>query len=195
MSKDEDWTSAWQPVIDRIGTWLDDPEPRFGPDAVELGAIRRWMEPLEFDSAVHRDADVARANGWPDVIAPYTAIWSFVLPAVWVPGDLPTFDDAARDTQPWRTPIEDDTVPGSPPTSAMFGTGVSMNFLRPLRIGERVGSGPRRLRDCVPKQTSVGRGAFVTFDRELVTGDLEVVCRVEAQVYAYNPMRQDATDD
>jgi N-terminal half of MaoC dehydratase len=192
MSNKQDWMRDWQPLIDRIGSALDDGPPRFGPDAVELGAIRRWLEPLEFDCALHRDPAVATAHGWPGVIAPYTAVWTFMMPAVWAPGEPTTFDDPSRDAQPWRSGISDDVVPGAPVTTAVFGTSVSMEFERPLRLGERVGIGPRRLVDCVPKQTSVGRGAFVTFDRHILagdpTGDLEPICRAEAQIYLYNPV-------
>jgi len=186
-NSDEDWTLAWQPLIDQVGSELDEPGTRLGPDAVELSGIRRWLEPLEFDCALHRDEDTARAHGWPDVIAPYTAVWCFILPAIWQPGDAPSFQDASRDAQPWRSAVADDAIPGAPPTTAMFGTGVSMEFLRPVHVGERVGAGPRRLLRCEPKQTSVGRGAFVTFERHLVTARAEPVCRVEAQVYVYNP--------
>ncbi|MEU5879176.1 MaoC family dehydratase N-terminal domain-containing protein [Spirillospora sp. NPDC047279] len=189
---DPGWEAAWRPLVDRIGSDLDEPGVRFGPDPVEAGAIRRWLEPLEFDCALHRDAEAARAHGWPDVIAPYTAMWTFVLPAVWEPGERPTFEDGSRDAQPWRSVISDDVFPGAPPTSGMFGTGISIEFERPLHVGERAGSGPRRLLDCVPKETRVGRGAFVTFDRQMFAdggsgGGPEPICRVEAQLYLYDP--------
>lgn len=182
-----DWKLEWQPLVDRIGSRLDDGPPRFGPDVVELSAIRRWLEPLEFDSPLHRDDDVARSHGWPGIIAPYTAVWTFLMPTVWAPGERTTFADDSRNAQPWRSEISDAVIPGAPVTTAVFGTSVSMEFERPLRIGERVGAGPRRLLDCVPKETSVGRGAFITFERTVVTGDLEPICRTEAQIYLYNP--------
>jgi hypothetical protein len=187
-----DWTAQWQPLVQRVGSLLDGPDLRYGPDPVELGTIRRWLEPLEFDCALHRDAQVARAHGWPDVIAPYTAIWAFMMPAVWRSGDPPTYADAARDTQPARSEIGDDVIPGAPPTSAVFGTGISMEFVRPLVVGERVAVGPRRLVACVPKQTRVGRGAFVTFDREFFADGVELIGRAQAQIYLYNPYDDEA---
>jgi hypothetical protein len=197
---DMGWEAAWQPLIDRIGSEVDEPGVRYGPDLVEAGAIRRWLEPLEFDSALHRDADVARAHGWPDVIAPYTAMWTFILPAIWEPGEGPTFAEAARNAQPGRSVISDDVFPDAPPTSAMFGTGISIEFERPLHVGERAGSGPRRLMECVPKQTKVGRGAFVTFDRHVYalgvgSAEPEPICRVEATLYLYDPFPSEAGAD
>ncbi|TDC57441.1 hypothetical protein E1281_04960 [Actinomadura sp. KC345] len=184
----EDWKAAWRPLVDRVGSEIDEPDVRYGPDPVERGAIRRWLEPLEFDCALHRDAAVARAYGWPDVIAPYTAMWTFIMPAVWEPGERPTFDGPSRDAQPWRSTISDDVFPGAPPTSGMFGTCLSIEFERPLHAGERAGAGPRRLLACEPKETRVGRGAFVTFDRHVFTGDMEPICRVEAQIYFFDPV-------
>lgn len=181
------WMAEWQPVVERVGSLLDEPDLRFGPDPVELGAIRRWLEPLEFDCALHRHPEVARAHGWPDVIAPYTAVWAFLMPPVWQPGDPPTYGDAARNTQPAQSSIADDVIPGAPPTSAVFGTGISMEFVRPLVVGERVAVGPRRLVACVPKQTRVGRGAFVTFDREFFADGVERIGWAQAQIYLYNP--------
>jgi hypothetical protein len=189
-----DWTLDWQPLVQRVGELLDEPGVRYGPDPVDRSAIRRWLEPLEFDCALHREARVAREHGWPDIIAPYTAVWSFTMPPVWQPGDPPTYPTADRDAQPWRSGISDDVIPGAPPTSAVFGTGISMEFVRPLSLGEQVGAGPRRLVACAPKQTSVGRGAFVTFDRSLLTGQLDVICRVEAQIYLYNPWESQDRD-
>jgi hypothetical protein len=185
-ARDDDWRAAWQPLFDRVGDDLDGGAVRFGPDAVDASAIRRYLEPLEFDCVLHRDADSARAHGWPDLVAPYVSVWSFMMPPAWEPGDGPTFPAADRDTQPRRSPIADDHFPGAPPTDSVFGTGVSMEFDRPLHVGERVGVGPRRLVACEPKQTRVGRGAFVTFERDVVTGSGERICRITAQIYLYD---------
>ncbi|MFF5257930.1 MaoC family dehydratase N-terminal domain-containing protein [Actinomadura viridis] len=197
------WEAAWRPLGERIGTEIDEPGIRYGPDPVETGAIRRWLEVLEFDCALHRDADVARAHGWAEVIAPYTSMWTFILPAVWEPDERPTFDGGSRNARPWRSAISDDVFPDAPPTSGMFGTGISIEFERPLYVGERAGSGPRRLLDCVPKETRVGRGAFMTFDRHVyavggrgaASDEPEPICRVEAQLYLYDPIPPAAGGD
>ena len=38
-----------------------------GPDPVEQGSIRRWLEPKEFDCAIHTDAEAAMAAQHSDV--------------------------------------------------------------------------------------------------------------------------------
>ena len=183
----DDWQAAWQPLLARVGSDLDDGAIRYAPDVVDASAVRRYLEPLEFDCPLHTDPAVARAHGWPDLIAPYVAVWSFMMPAIWAPGDTATYVGPARDTQPQRSSIADDHFPDAPPTTSVFGTGVSMEFDRPLRVGDRVGIGPRHLVACEPKQTRVGRGAFVTFERDVVTDSGERICRISAQMYLYNP--------
>jgi acyl dehydratase len=62
-----------------------------------------------------------------------------------------------------------------------------MDFVRPVAVGERVGRRGRKLVSCKPKETSMGRGAFITWESELVTGDGDVVAYVRTGTYAYNP--------
>ncbi|MGH1565286.1 FAS1-like dehydratase domain-containing protein [Mumia sp. DW29H23] len=182
------WEQDWQPVINRVGELLDDDVWRFGPDRVEAGAIRRFLEPLELDSALHTDGEVAREHGWPDVVAPYTSVWTFMMPPTWTPAHGVLYpDDAGRDSQPAWSPIGDDVIPGAPPTSGVFGSDLSLEFDRPLHVGERVAAGPRRLVACTPKQTKVGRGAFVRFERDVVVESGERVCRMTGEIYLYDP--------
>ncbi|MCU1346709.1 MAG: hypothetical protein JWL70_2975, partial [Acidimicrobiia bacterium] len=103
MTDEPDWMAPWQEVVDAVGTDFSDGVVRFGADAIEVGAIRRWCEPLEFGCALHHDADAARAAGFDDITAPYTAMLSWTMPAMWSPGDAPLFVDDSRDAQPSRS--------------------------------------------------------------------------------------------
>ncbi|SKB06161.1 N-terminal half of MaoC dehydratase [Aeromicrobium choanae] len=179
---------AWDPVVSRVGELIDEDRVTFGPDRVEPGAIRRYLEPIELDSAIHTDVEAARRHGWPGIVAPYTSVWSALLPAVWSPERGPLYPEGAgRDAQPAWSPIGDDVVPGAPATSAVFGADLSLEFDRPLLVGERAGAGPRRLVACTPKETRVGRGAFVRFERDVVVESGERVCRMSAEIYLYDP--------
>ncbi|MCP9977467.1 hypothetical protein [Actinomadura madurae] len=40
---------------------------------------------------------------------------------------------------------------------------------------------------CAPKETAVGRGAFLTWESEIVTEPGEVVARIRIGTYAYVP--------
>lgn len=183
----DSWQDEWQPLVDAVGREFGDGRVVYGADRVEQGAIRRYIEPLEIDSPLHYDAAVARAHGYPDVIAPYTAALPFSVPAMWNPGDPPLYDDANPDAQPARSPINNQDMPLGPRTTGFFATDISVDFVRPLVAGERVGRRGQLLVSCAPKETSMGRGAFLTWQSELVTETGDVVGYVRTGTYAYNP--------
>lgn len=181
------WQDEWQPLVDAVGTDFGDDNMTFGADVVERGTIRRYIEPLEIDSPLHHDAEFARAHGYADVIAPYTAALPFSVPAMWRPGDPPLYSDPDPDAQPARSPINNQDMPLGPKTTGFFATDISIEFVRPLVVGERVGRRGQLLVSCSPKETSMGRGAFLTWQSEVVTDGGEVVAYVRTGTYAYNP--------
>lgn len=182
------WQDEWEPLVAAVGREFGDSTVAFGADPVELGSIRRFVEPLEIDSPLHYDAAVARCHGYADVIAPYTSIMSFSVPAMWNPGEPTLYVDPDPDAQPVRSPINNQDMPLGPKTTGFFATDIAMEFVRPVVVGERVGRRGRRLVACTPKETSMGRGAFLTWESELVTDSGEIVAFVRTSTYAYNPV-------
>ena len=57
----DNWKSAWQPLIDWIEQEDQELDVSWGADPIEQGAVRRYLEPLEFDCPLHYDREVARA--------------------------------------------------------------------------------------------------------------------------------------
>jgi hypothetical protein len=184
----EDWKQEWQPLAEAVGRDFGDATVVFGADAVEPGTIRRYLEPLEIGCPIHYDAEAARAVGYPDIVAPYTATMVYSVPPMWRTGEPTLYESAERDAQPARSPINNEDLPLAPKTTGFFATDISMEFPRPVTVGERVGRRGQRLISCTPKQTSMGRGAFLTWESELVTDSGEVVARVRTGTYAYNPV-------
>lgn len=194
MSEDlkaPDWKAEWQPLAEAVGRDFGDGTVVFGADAVEPGTIRRYTEPLEISCPIHYDAEAARAVGYPGIVAPYTATMVYSVPPMWRPGEPTLYESSDRDAQPARSPINNEDLPLAPKTTGFFATDISMEFLRPVTVGERVGRRGQRLISCTPKQTSMGRGAFLTWESELVTERGEVVARVRTGTYAYNPAGPD----
>jgi hypothetical protein len=183
----DSWQDEWQPLVEAVGTDFGDGSVVFGADVVERGTIRRYVEALEIDSPLHHDAESARAHGYADVVAPYTAALPFSVPAMWRPGDPPLYVDPDPDAQPARSPINNQDMPFGPKTTGFFATDISIDFVRPLVVGERVGRRGQLLVSCSPKETSMGRGAFLTWQSEVVTDVGEVVAYVRTGTYAYNP--------
>ena len=184
---DGDWRRAWDAMAAAVGRDFSDGTVVYGADPVAATDIRRFLEPLEFDCPLHYDRDAAVAAGFADVTLPYTAVMSWTIPPMWSPGDPPLFDDDARDAQPSRSPINNPRLDIAPETSGFFATDMEFDYLRPVIVGERIGRRGRRLLSCVPKETSVGRGAFLTWESEIVTGTGEVVARMRNGTFAYVP--------
>ncbi|MFD0688610.1 FAS1-like dehydratase domain-containing protein [Actinomadura fibrosa] len=189
---ESDWKADWRPVVDAVGQDFSDGETTWGADPVERGAIRRYLEPLEFDCALHTDREAAVRAGFDDVTMPYTGLMSWTLPPMWRPGET-LFDSDDRNAQPVRSAINNQDMPIGPRTTGFFGTDIEVEFLRPVVAGERIGRRGRRLVSCAPKETAVGRGAFMTWESDIVTEPGEVVARIRIGTYAYVPKR--ATGD
>jgi hypothetical protein len=186
-SSDDGWKAVWDAMIARIGSDMTDGEVVWGADPIERSAVRRYLEPLELDCALHYDPEVARAHGFPEVVAPYTSFLTFTIPPMWEPGQqLFTSDD--RDAQPAISPINGDVLRISPEITGFFATDMAIDFLRPPVVGERLCRRGSVLKACEPKWTSVGRGAFLTLEAEIASDAGDVVARMRNTVFAYEPV-------
>jgi hypothetical protein len=183
----DDWTGTWSQLVSRVGCDLIDGAVTWGADPVERSSVRRYLEPLEFDCALHYDPDIARANGFDDVIAPYTSAITYVIPATWAPGQR-VFTSDERDAQPAVSAIDGGSVGVPPGITGFFATDMDLEFLRPPTVGERLGRRGNVLKACVPKWISVGRGAFLTFESEIITAQFEVIARMRNMAFAYEPV-------
>lgn len=126
-----------------------------GPDPVEPGSIRRWLEPKEFASDIHTDSDAARAAGYDDLVAPATMVFTYGLAPYWSPGD----DPARIDDEP--TQIQIPVIFDVPaPCDKSFATSMEVEFFEPLYPGDVV-TCTSKLVDIKHKELKVGKGAFL----------------------------------
>ncbi|MFJ8025451.1 MaoC family dehydratase N-terminal domain-containing protein [Streptomyces sp. NPDC096311] len=183
------WVRAWDPMVALVGTDLSDRQIHWGADRIEAGTVRRFLEPIELGSLIHYDESVARHHGYDGLVAPSTSLISYSLPPMWSPGEPPLFSaaDGDRDAQPSRSPVENPDASRIPPVRGFFATDMELDFLRPVIAGERLGRRGRRLLSCTPKETRVGRGAFCTYESEIVSDRGDVVARIRNGSYAYEP--------
>ena len=182
-----DWTRAWQPHIDAVGTEFGDPVALESPDAVELGAIRKFVEPIEFGCPLHHDAALAARLGFRGVPVPVSGIVPFTIQPVWRPGQRPAFVEGERNAQPARSGTKMRRTGLEPPTSAHFAADASADYLAPVVVGDRLYRRGNRLIACTPKHTRVGRGAFTTWESEIRNQRDEVVVRLRNTAFSYNP--------
>ncbi|WP_433190045.1 FAS1-like dehydratase domain-containing protein [Actinoallomurus sp. CA-150999] len=183
----EQWQRAWQPMIDAVGTDFGDGELREGPEPVEAGAVRRFAEPLEFGCPLHHDRELARRYGYRDIPAPVSSLITFTIPPVWSPGDAPVFTSSERDAQPAWTGSGPVRAKLAPATRGGFATDLAIDHLKPVVVGDRLAVKGNVLVSCVPKQTSVGRGAFLTWESEIHDQRGELVARRRTTGYSYEP--------
>jgi len=170
------------PSWGKWGSWDDTEEylnrevgGSVGPDPVEVGSIRRWLEPKEFDCALHTDPGAARAAGYRDLVAPVSMVFSYAIAPYWSPGDpRAQIDDEPRQI---HIPVIFD-VPA--PCDKSFATSIEVEFFEPLYPGDRV-SCVSRLVDIRRKTLKVGDGAFLrqedTYTKQ--TGELVAVAYLD----------------
>jgi len=182
----DDWKAAWQPLIDAVGQDFSGGQRTVGADEVSAATIRRYLEPLEFDCALHYDAEAARAHGYDDIIAPITSIQTFSLPPMWEPGQT-IFASAERDAQPAGGALSGFKTPLEPKTTGYFATDYEVEYFRPVTVGDRLHRRGAKLLACLPKETKVGRGAFLTWESEIRNQRDEVVARMRTTWLRYNP--------
>jgi hypothetical protein len=187
VTVDDDWEELWRPMVDAVGTDISHGAVLRGADDVERGSVRRYLEPLELDCALHYDADVAREYGYPDIVAPYTSVLTYTIPPMWAPGTV-LFASAERDAQPASSPINGDELRIAPQITGFFATEIEMDFTRPPVVGERLSRVGSTLLACTPKWISVGRGAFLTLEATVATDTGEVIGHVRSTVFAYEPV-------
>lgn len=189
----EEWKAAWSKVVSAVGTDIGVDDAQEPADAIEAGTLRRYLEPLEFDCALHHDKAAAQAYGYPDVTVPYTGAISFTMPAMWQPGDSPLFDSSDRDAQPERSAVKPRYPDFFPAFSGYFATDMDIEFIRPVHVGERVSRRGAKLVACDPRETRIGRGAFLKTESEIVTDGGEVVARILTGLFLYNPQEAKAS--
>jgi hypothetical protein len=186
----DDWKQAWQPLIDAVGTDFGSDVEVWGADEVERSSTRRFLEPLEFDCPLHYDGATVEKYGYSDIVAPYSSILTYTLPAMWQPGQH-IWTSAERNAQPARSPVavssSDPMQKLMPSSSGFFATDIEIDYLQPVVVGDHMRMQGRKLLSCIPKETRVGRGAFITWESEILNQRAELVARIRVGVYQYVP--------
>ena len=182
-----DWEAAWLTVIDAVGTDFGEGEVIEGADAVDASALRRFLEPLELDCPLHHDERVAREHGYSGVVAPISSYFTFIAAPIWRPGDPPVFTSDERDAQPEGIAARRFLTGLEPPHAGYFAADMEVEPLRPVLLGDRLTRTGMKLVACQPKETSVGRGAFMTWEWEVRNQRGETVARFRNTMYVYGP--------
>ena len=184
----EPWIAEWDEAIGHIGEDFSAGERHVAADDVERGAIRRYCEPLEFDCPLHHDEAAARQAGYRGIVAPVSGIssrWS--RGALWEPGMPTRYPSSDRDADMIRSAEARMTRLPVPPMPRTFATDVEIDYGEPVCVGDRLTTSGLRLVSVVPKETRVGRGAFVTTESSIHNQRGELVATVRHGGFQYRP--------
>lgn len=190
---DDDWVRGWDEVVAMVGQEIKGGlfgDKVVGIEEVERSSIRRFCEPMEMDCPLHYDDEVARAHGYRGIIAPVSSITqTFVDPGQWKPGDPTIFTSAEAHAQPVKPGSGENpfaSLPG-PKSTAGFATDVEIEYFTDVYVGDRLRMEGNKLLSCIPKETSVGRGAFMVFESRCFNQNDELVAIMRRGLYAYTP--------
>ena len=176
----DDWTEDWQPTVDVVGQDFSGGVKTTAADAIERATIRRYCEPLEFDCPLHYDEAVAKEQGYAGILAPHSGVSSTWIDAgLWRPGQGTRYPVAHPhvDLPRARGPVMPE--PPMAATTASFATDIEIEYHEPAVVGDRLTVKGRELISCLPRETRVGRGAFMVWGRRVVNqrGDLVALLR------------------
>jgi hypothetical protein len=74
-----------------------------------------------------------------------------------------------------------------PPHTGYFAADFEVDLLLPVVLGDRLTRSGMKLVSCRPTETSVGRGAFMTWEWEVRNRRSEPVARFRNTMYVYSP--------
>lgn len=189
----QEWQTAWQPMIDVIGQDFSGGLTQQAIEEVERTGVRRYCEPLEFDCPLHHDAGVAQQHGYRGQVAPFSGITqTWLNDGMWRPGDVSLYPTAEPNHNARHNIKRQETAPEppAPPTSSAFATDIEIEYFEPVCVGDRLTATGRKLLSVLPKETSVGRGAFMQWEREVRNQRDELVARIRNGGYSYVPFER-----
>ena len=187
----EDWQDVWQPMIDAVGTDFGGGVKHVAVEAIEKNTIRRFCEPLEMDCPIFYDEEVAKAHGYRGIPAPWSGITqTWTDQGVWQPGQQERWPEADRDAPVVRELREGGVEPPVPETSGGFATDIEVEYIEDAVVGDRLHEVGNTLVSCTPKETSVGRGAFVIYEWEVRNQDDTLIAKCRRGLYGYTPFEK-----
>ena len=183
----DDWTTDWQPTVDVVGRDFSGGIESTAIDAIERATIRRYCEPLEFDCPLHYDEDVAKAHGYAGILAPHSGVsLTWIDAGLWRPGEGTRYPAAHPHVDLPRARGAVMPEPPMPQTTASFATDIEIEYREPPVVADRLTVKGRKLLSCLPRETRIGRGAFMVWERQVVNQRGELVALLRNGGYRYS---------
>ena len=178
---------TWEDLENAVGQDFSDGETRWALEPVEWTSIRRYCEAIESDFPLFHSVEEAKKHGYEGIICPTSHIQNHTGQGLWRPGDPTRWPVSERNYTSSGVPQGGSTPLPAPKTSAAFATDREVEYLKPVYVGDHLGSRGRKLISVAVRETSVGHGAFTITESEWVNQKGEVVALSRSGGYQYNP--------
>ena len=182
---------TWEDLEKAVGEDFSDGEIHWALEPVEWTSIRRYCEAIESDFPLFHSDQEAQKHGYRGIICPASHVQNHTGNGLWRPGDPTRWPVSERNyTSAGVGQASQRAVP-APTTTAAFATDREVEYLKPVYIGDHLGSRGRTLLSVNIRETSVGFGAFTVFETDWINQDGEVVGLSRGGGYQYNPHTDD----
>jgi acyl dehydratase len=172
-------------TLEELQDWIGREHGFAGADEVTRSDIRRKLEVYCFDCPLHYDDAVARAHGYPGLVAPVAMTPLWAMPPYWTPGEPVFYAPGEREKAGGiRTDL---------PTVYPRGvnTATEWEYFEPLYPGDAL-EGNWRLVEIKPRQTRLGDGVFLTVETTIVKRSGELVAKNRNTGFRYTERSSDA---
>ncbi|MFC1944092.1 MaoC family dehydratase [Chloroflexota bacterium] len=161
-----------------------------GPDEVCKEMIRHWCEAMEDTNPLYTNEEYAGKSKYGDIISPPMMVQGWSFPLVWPDGQEMYYrhpEKPSQDGQPDPLAAAFDKLS----EAGFFGAAVTDNtleFVRPLSLGDRVTMSSKLAGISPEKKTRVGNGHFVTVSLTYTNQRSETVCKQNMTVFRFKPI-------
>jgi acyl dehydratase len=156
--------------------------PNSAPDEVNVPMIRHWVDALDDRNPVYLDEALAATTRHGGIVAPPAMLQTWSMPRPKIEGIAER--GGAPDDIEFDNPITALDEAGYVGTLA---TNSELEFLRYLKPGDRLTAANEIESISARKQTSLGRGYFVTWVTTYTDAEGEVVGRQLFRIFKFDP--------
>jgi acyl dehydratase len=182
---------SWDDLEKVVGEDFSDGEIHWALEPVEWTSIRRYCEAIESDFPLFHSKQQAQKYGYTGIICPASHVQNHTGTGLWRPGDPTRWPVSERNYTSTGVGQTSQMAVPAPSTTAAFATDREVEYLKPVYIGDHLGSRGRKLLSVNIRETSVGFGAFTVFETEWINQNGEVVGLSRGGSYQYNPHTHD----
>jgi len=180
--------STWDDLESVVGEDFSDGKIRWATEPVEWTSIRRYCEAIESDFPLFHSDAMARGHGYKGITCPASHVQNHIGGGLWRPGDPTRWPVSERNYLATSVSQENSERPvPMPDTTLGFATDREVEYLKPVYLGDHLGSRGKKLISVAVRETSVGFGAFTVYESEWVNQNSEVVALSRSGGYRYNP--------